>query len=448
MTHAVLDLDTLARAVTGGAAAFRANVRLAPAGGPGDKVFPPTYMKEGRAETKYAFETRRVGDREVRTVLLDSVASQANRMEEALLEGWRSRELKLPVVQIDFTGDPELADLDKITALQAPHRIADALLRDSTLEGEPFRRSSPGRALTDARVGNATAMYRYCPTALVFGVWDSTGPKGGLGAKFQRTLVSEIVGLDAVAGVRVGSRIDPAAIQKAAGPVFQSKADGTDWTPFPHEAKALEKGDGKKSKPIKASAKSEESPTEALIPFSRRGAEGSDKGTPAAINHGNVPPSIEADSGGVTISHALQTTVLSLPALRRLRFQEDCSGTRLPDDKRIAAERAARTTLAALALAAVVYQREQGYDLRSRSILVPEEPLTFELLSSDGGTPTRFRLDKAGAAKLLGEAQAAASRLGMGWELSPITLQPMPKLVHLIKKSRELSARGETDEGE
>lgn len=452
MEPKALDLQTLSQAVAGSAAAFRANVKLTPAGGPGDKVFPPTYMKEGRAETKYAFEQRRVGDREITTVLLDSVASQANRMEEALLEGCRSGELKIPVVQIDFTGDAETADLDKITTLQAPHRIADALLRDSTLKGEPFRRSGPGRAFTDARVDNATAVYRFCPTALIFGVWDSTGPKGGLGAKFQRCLVSEIVGLDAVPGKRVGSRIDPAAIQKASGPIYQSREDPTDWTPFPADARALEKAEGKKSKATRstATAKSEDgsAPPEALVPFSRKSAEGKDKGTPAAINHGNVPPSIEPDSGGVTISHAVQTVVLSLPALRRLRFQEDCAGERLPGERRMAAERAARTTLAALALAAVVYQREQGYDLRSRSILVPEAPLTFELLGSQGGPPACFHLDRSAAARLLNDALEAASELGMGWELNPITLEPMPKLVHLIKKSRELSARGETDEGE
>ena len=62
--------------------------------------------------------------------------------------------------------------------------IADALLRDSVLEGTPFRHTKVGTEVTDARPNHATAMFKYCPTALVFGVWDSTGPKGGLGAKF------------------------------------------------------------------------------------------------------------------------------------------------------------------------------------------------------------------------------------------------------------------------
>src|SRR5687767_3826632 len=84
-------------AVAGTIAAVRAVTTLEPAGGPNDKLFPPTYIKEGKAETKYAFEYRRLGDKIVSTVLIDSVASQANRMEEALLEAWRRNDLGFPV---------------------------------------------------------------------------------------------------------------------------------------------------------------------------------------------------------------------------------------------------------------------------------------------------------------------------------------------------------------
>jgi hypothetical protein len=47
-----LDLDTLTKAVAGGAATIRAISKPDPAGGPGDKVFPSTYVKERNAETK------------------------------------------------------------------------------------------------------------------------------------------------------------------------------------------------------------------------------------------------------------------------------------------------------------------------------------------------------------------------------------------------------------
>src|SRR4051812_47310301 len=107
-----LDLDTLTAALTG-AAAIRAVTHLDPAGGPGDKVFPPTYVKERNATTRYALEPRHRDGREVNTVLLDSVASQANRFEEALLEGWRRKELPFPVVGVDFSKVEGLEDLEQ-----------------------------------------------------------------------------------------------------------------------------------------------------------------------------------------------------------------------------------------------------------------------------------------------------------------------------------------------
>src|SRR5690606_34333544 len=97
-----------------------------------------------------------------------------------------------------------------------------------------------GRAYTDATTRNATAVYQLCPTALVFGVWDSTGPKGGLGAKFARALTSEIVGIGATTGSKVASRLDPLAIQ-ANVDVFHRADNEDDWTIEESEAKK-EKG--------------------------------------------------------------------------------------------------------------------------------------------------------------------------------------------------------------
>lgn len=422
-----LTLDVLQGAVKGDAAAIRSITRLQPAGGKGDKVFPPTYATDRGATTKYAFELRRVDGQDVPTVLLDSVASQANRMEEALLAAWEARRIDVPVIAVDFSGEEGISDLDRITTLQAPHRIADALLRDSLDgDGTRFRDTAIGQAFTNASAKNATAIYRYCPTALVFGVWDSTGPRGGLGHKIQRALVSEVVGVGAVAGVKTASRLDPAGIQKNTH-VFHHRDNPEEWTTDEEEA-LLEKG-----KPVLFS----------------RGNKG-EKGWPAAINHGNFPPLIDAIAGGVTLDYALQTTVLSLPALRRLRFQEDAQGARLEGDRRVDAERAARCVLAALALVAITELREQGYDLRSRSFLVPEEggPLTLELVPSDGGEPKRYSLTAHDAAALLASALAEATRLGLPWDREPVTLKPAPKLSGLIRESRRRASTGEGEEAE
>jgi len=96
-----LGLRELQDAVTGSAAAFRCRRRLQPAGGKGDKVFPPTY--EG---AQYATEDRVVNEEgkpvRVSCVLLDSVQSQANRMELALLEATREQKIQVPLVEVDF----------------------------------------------------------------------------------------------------------------------------------------------------------------------------------------------------------------------------------------------------------------------------------------------------------------------------------------------------------
>jgi CRISPR-associated protein Csb1 len=411
-----LDLTSLTSFVLQDGVAIRVRQKLQPAGGVGDKIFPPTYAT-GENTLKYAVETRRVDGSDIPVVLLDSVASQANRMEEALLAAWERKAIDFPVIGVDFSVDKDLVDLGSVTSLQAPHRIADAILRDSTsLDCTTLFRDMPeGRAFTAATVKNATAVYQLCPTALVFGVWDSTGPKGGLGAKFQRTLTSEIIALGASAGRKVGSRIDPLGIQ-ANVPIFHRKDNESDWTIDVEDAKH------EKGKPV---------------PFSRKGAEG--KGKASSVNHSNIAPSIDEFSGGVTFDSALQTVVLSLPALRRLRFATGFDGRPLVD--RDSAEGAARVALAALALAAVVHQREQGYDLRSRCLLVPDGPLILDLISADGSSQ-HVPLSVAEVNTLLKQAIEKAKAAGIGWEREPLKLRPAPKLIALVKRSRAEAAAG------
>ena len=138
MPDAKLTYEKLREAVARNAAAFRCRATLQPAGGEGDKVFPPTY-----SGAVYATEKRRIPghDEPVDCVLLDSVQSQANRMEEALQQAVDDGRITLPVIEVDFTsffpGEDKTEDMrlldpvGTITSLQAPHRIADAILRDS-----------------------------------------------------------------------------------------------------------------------------------------------------------------------------------------------------------------------------------------------------------------------------------------------------------------------------
>ncbi len=388
----LLDYDSLRRAVAENSAAFRSRTRLQPAGGEGDKVFPPTY-----AGAVYAKEDRQINGVKVPCVLLDSVQAQANRLEEALQRALDAGALKgVPVLNVDFTGIGLLDEIGRVSSLEAPHRIADAILRDSLHDGQPFRKSKLGRSLDQASLQNATPLYKLCPTALIFGLWDSTGPKGGLGAKFQRALVSEIIGVNAEIGVKTSSRIDPLGMRAA--------------------AKVIKQPDGS---------------------YELAGDKGKDGVSPSEVNHGNIPPDINA-VGGATLDYSEQTVVLSLPALRKLRFPVD--GKTTPER-----DAAARTVLAALALTATALAAESGFDLRSRCLLWPTEMMKWELLETPGKPPTEFTITAKEAIKLLEEAVAAAEKLGLVWQKEPVKLTPSPNLVALLKRSQDIAAKTPAD---
>src|SRR5574340_637223 len=181
----------LIAATQGGMTAVPAITKLQPAEGEGGKAMPTTY-----SGGTYAFEDRVINGRNAKTVLLDSVQSQANRFEEVLLEAWRAGRVAMPVfeMQVPVHGSS--------TSLNVPHRVHDALLRDSLWEGTPFRDTDGGQRLAAARAWNATAFYEFAPTVLLLGTWDSQSGGGVNSAKIARSLVSEIVAFDAVRGVR------------------------------------------------------------------------------------------------------------------------------------------------------------------------------------------------------------------------------------------------------
>ena len=154
-------------------------------------------------------------------------------------------------------------------------------------------------------------------------------------------------------------------------------------------------------------------------------------GRPAEINHGNIAPSIDAEAGGVTISKAVQTTVISLAALRRLRFA----------GHNREAETAARVAIAALGVAAIVLQHEMDHDLRSRCLLIPEHAPLLELVGRDGSAPESVSIDRDTVAHIVTQAAEASAERDLGWETADIKLQPAPKLLELLRRSREVSAR-------
>ena len=463
MSAASLTFDVLKTAVAGSAAAFRLTLRLEAVS---PKVFPPTY--EGG---KYATEDRIIDGKTLPCVLLDSVPSQANRMEMALQDAVDYEGLEFPLVVTDFSTSNEAKDDNrlrkfKISSLQAPHRIADAILRDASLFADgkkpvKFKDTEIGKALDDeVDFSNATALLKFAPHCLVFGLWHSTGEKRrAMGVKFARAIISEIVGVNAVPGVTSASRLDPLGIQKLVDKedelgVKIYKVKGGGWT---LNKEVAEQKDGKP------------------VLYGK-------KGKPSEINHGNVTPDIvyrrdktgnlvmgdnerpvmlvvldndkekgqkyvirderkPIAKGGFTVEYAEQSTVLSLPALRRLRFPLKVG--ELATDE---ANKAARTYLAALGLLSATLAFENGYNLRSRCVLHASTTPEWQLLGKPG-EPEKYSLGKQDAVKLYEAALAAALAAKLPINLEKIVLTPSDDLVMLVKKSLEIGAAEVSSEG-
>jgi len=389
-------------------AAFRRRQRLQPAGGKNTTIFPPTYPSETNDTPMHVLEKRRIGAESVWCVLIDSVQSQANRLEESLLVALRAGVVEIPYIEVDFTKS-SVAAVGRITSLDAPHRVYDAILRDSLLSGTPFMQSATGMRLKQARPNNAAALLELSPTALIFGAWHSQGEGGGFGAKFPRCVVSEIVGINTpveqifdrrtgqvighrTAGRCTGSRIDPLGVLRKV--VVYEGPNG--WSNNQEEA-------GKGAKQVR----------------------------PSEINHGNILPSVEPL--GTTVDYAEQTIVISLAGLRRLAFGKG------------AGDMAARSYLATLALLSVIEQDAYGYALRSRCDLVPEGKAPWELVQPDG-TVRAFNVDLKSARAWYGTALKALKDAGFAMQLRPTRLVPQPKLVAIVQQSQDRALAGEGGE--
>lgn len=146
---------------------------LVPLDGADVPVFPPTYPapEKGahRFETPYTINELRDGRR---LADLDSVQSQANRMEAAF--SGRLAHL-VPQHQVQ-AGDHVVALVD------LPHRLCDAAARATDLK-EPIR-----QAMLAYAGGDATPVAKLCPTALIYGAWDSRDTQ----IKIPRAVRSEI----------------------------------------------------------------------------------------------------------------------------------------------------------------------------------------------------------------------------------------------------------------
>lgn len=330
-------------------------------------------------------------------MLIDSVQAQSNRAEQALKSAIERQKISLPLIEVDFGGvnDRFRTPIENLTSLDVPHRLADAILRDSALlDGTRFSKSDFAKRWSRSNLWDATAVYELCPTALVFGMWGSPEKPGGLGAKFERAYVSEIVAVDVERiEKRFGFRIDPIGASKSVG--LKEKTDGT-----------FEVGNGKLR--------------------------------PSELNHGNIP--FDSTNAGIRCRYAEQATVVSLGALRKLRFP-------VKDKESPEINTAGRAVLGALGLCAGVLASEMGTSLRSRCQLVPEREREWELIEKPGVKPQTFKLSGDDAIKLLNSAIHSAKTTGLGWMEEKLILKPTKELADLVYQSQEAATK-EKGEGE
>ena len=160
-----------------------------PAGGAGRTVQPPTYPvsdSERDPNARYLMSPRLVDGEQRRTVVIDQVPSQANRVEEALRDAHDDGTLRLPMFEL-------LADGVRLTSLDFPHRYADAYIRDSLVDGVRFDRSEVGRRLRSATTGDVRPLFEREPCSLLLGAWDSH--RKGRWPRFARLYAAEMFGL-------------------------------------------------------------------------------------------------------------------------------------------------------------------------------------------------------------------------------------------------------------
>lgn len=347
-------------------ALVRITTTYQPAGGPGSRVFPPTFPTSREDPSPYLLERRNRGGDLREAAPLDQVQSQANRCEEALAHAWEAGVLRIPMLRLTHRGAVDAT----IIGLEAPHRVFDAYWRDSLLDGVKFDKTELGAALQAADLSDASALLRLDPGSLVYGSWNSH--RKGRQAKFPRIYASEIVGWDPVEGKRKAGRMDPLNL------VGSRAGEGDEWT------------------------------------YSASG-EKTVKGKLSEIGHGNIAPN--AAHGGVTITSATRFATLSLTALTRVRFGSASAEQHL----------AARVLLAALGLLGdrLAFGRP-GLWLRSGCELVVEDE-SLEWVGR-GGLVEGFTLSREGAVALYEAAVDDALAAGLAMELDPIELVPSAAL--------------------
>lgn len=160
-----------------GPVALHLKQKLLPIEGEGAVIFPPTYADIG-------YNIDRLDDGTT-VVTIDSVGSQANRMEPIFKRTPYSSLVPQIEIEIGLKEEDGEKYTEKRSLLDLPHRSADAVVNSC-----PTLAPAMAKAFRALRYYNdAGPLCRIAPTSLVFGVWDS---RGGSAEKRPRLVRSVI----------------------------------------------------------------------------------------------------------------------------------------------------------------------------------------------------------------------------------------------------------------
>lgn len=153
--------------------ALRLSQRLEPVD-PSGIIYPPTY-----ADIGYNIDTLADGRK---VALIDSVGSQANRMEPIFKsDSANDADWLVPQVKIVIREtEPKVV----VSLLDLAHRAADAVVQST-----PELAKLINRAFLALQKGDAGPLCTIAPTSLVFGVWDSRGDTGEKRPRIVRSVI-------------------------------------------------------------------------------------------------------------------------------------------------------------------------------------------------------------------------------------------------------------------
>ena len=317
-------------------------------------------------------------------VEIDSVGSFANRIESEL-------------ANINLLPDITTTIGDRILSVNdVPHRIYDAILRDSTLDGIPWRQSPIGNAILSSNQKNATMLYTYAPSMMLFGGWDSHGGDAAHGTKLTRSVTCEIWGYDGILSTHCSQRIDPLSITSNADK--HAIVDGV-------LTRVADVPKGKK-------------PSELKHDDVLKGKK------PSELGHGDVPS--KADKG-VFVPIIQLAGAISVTRLNRYQFPDE-KGKTSPERNTAAVN--VLIEIAKLGISRVL----DNLDLRSGCDLYTEHR-QFDIIYADGHSET---IEVTNSTDNLLAAIAHAEKYGLKFNDKPLELVAGDALTNLVARGGDL----------